>query len=381
MFLRPRRTYLNEWWKSGSGEDTPLNMERLQVAYSPLEIMDAIPLTVTPARATEMRSEVTSAPPDSTACSKCTASRTIARRAVVALRDCAIHMEASHQFAEWSAGQSQRVIKACRRLCLERRKIGHTIGLEDLARLGAKDTVDISGDPRYNQATTYPSADGINWDLFPYEDTQGPLLSPDISQIHESLPRGLEHAPSVIIPSTTGLIGKDGFNIDRWTADVPPILPVPLAPLNSAPSQIAAKQVASTQTPVLCFVDASVQVPFVDGPRISSQPLYYEHDDLARPSSEVSARNDGPYDSVQGRHQLSDTFPDIIMEDAIHTSSGTDVSSAGLSSNSSGTAASSNIESDGSGDRNGDSDMDEGSNMEGSEYENEEAIAAGYTGD
>jgi hypothetical protein len=33
-------------------------------------------------------------------------------------------MEASSQFAEWSAGQSQRVIKACRQLGLEHRKFG-----------------------------------------------------------------------------------------------------------------------------------------------------------------------------------------------------------------------------------------------------------------
>jgi hypothetical protein len=376
MFLRPRRKYIEEWWKSGSGEDTPLNMELLQVAYSPPEVIDPIPLTVTPMRATDRSSDVPSGLPGPGPCSKCNASRAIARRAVVALRDCAVHMEASRQFAEWSAGQSQRVIKACRKLCLEHRRLGHTIGLEDLARLGTKDSHETSGTPGHNQATTYPSADGINWDLFPYEDTQGPLLSPDISLIQDSLPRSPEHPLADIIPPTTQFIGEDGVNIDRWAAEVPGLVTT-----NPSPAHVVDHQVAFTQTRVPCFANASVQAPSVHGRRISDQPSYNDHAGQLRPTNGVSASDVGPSASVQAGHPLPQTLPDIIMGDDIHASSGTDISSAGLSSNSSGTVASSSIESEGASDMSGDSDMDGGSDMGEDEYDDEEGIAAAYTGD
>jgi hypothetical protein len=74
-------------------------------------------------------------------------------------------------------------------------------------------------------------------------------------------------------------------------------------------------------------------------------------------------------------------LPDIIMVEPNHTSSGTDISSAELSSNSSETVSSSSLESTGTSDMDGDSDMDGGSDMGRSEYRNKEAIAAAYMGE
>jgi hypothetical protein len=84
MFLTPRPKYLNEWWKSGSGEETPLNMELLQVAYSPPELVDPIPSTATHVRPMDPSPEVTSPLPGPQGCTQCIAPQDCA---VVALRD------------------------------------------------------------------------------------------------------------------------------------------------------------------------------------------------------------------------------------------------------------------------------------------------------
>jgi len=378
MFLRPRPKYLNEWWKSGSGEETPLNMELLQVAFSLPEMVDPIPSTATHVRPMYHSSEVTSPVTGPQACTKCLASQEIARCAVVALKDCAVHMEASSQFAEWSAGQSQQVIKACRQLCLEHWKIGRQIGLEDLTRLGTKDTPDISGAPGHNQATTYPSADGIDWNLFPYEDTQGPLLSPAISQIQESIPTPHDPPPPCDIPSTSQMMDQDGFNIDRWAAAVPREVTTPLATLNPPPSHVVSNQVDFTQPALLHFADASVQVPSLHGPHFDTHPVYHEPTELCHTRAGLPAPDHHAFASPPAGHP---TLPDIIMAQPNRTSSGTDISSAGLSSNSSGNVSSSSPESEGASDMDDDSDMDGGSDMGGSEYGNEEAIAAAYMGD
>jgi hypothetical protein len=323
MFLTPRPKYLNEWWKSGSGEETPLNMELLQVAYSPPELVDPIPSTATHVRPMHQSPEVISPLPGPQACTQCIASRDIARRAVVALRDCAVHMEASSQFAEWSAGQSQRVIKACRQLSLEHRKIGRRIGMEDLTRLGTKDGPDISGVPGHNQATTYPSADGIDWALFPYEDTQGPLLSQAESQIQESIPSAQDPPPPGDIPSTSQMIEQDGFNIDRWAAAVPGMVTTPSATLNPPPSHVVFHQVAFTQPPLLRFADASVQVPSLHGPHVITHPVHHGAAQLCRTSPEVAAVDHDVFAPPPAGHQ---TLPDIIMAEPIHRTSGTDIS-------------------------------------------------------
>jgi hypothetical protein len=88
MFLTPRPKYLNEWWTSGSGEETPLYMELLQVAYSPPDMVDPIPSTATHVRPMDLRMEVTSPLPGLQGCTQCIAYQEISRRAVVALRDC-----------------------------------------------------------------------------------------------------------------------------------------------------------------------------------------------------------------------------------------------------------------------------------------------------
>jgi hypothetical protein len=93
-------------------------MELLQVAYSLPEMVDPIPSTTTHVWPIYQSSEVTSPLPGLQACTQCIASREIVHRAVVALRNCAVYMEASSQFAEWSAGQSQWVIKVYCQLCL-----------------------------------------------------------------------------------------------------------------------------------------------------------------------------------------------------------------------------------------------------------------------
>jgi hypothetical protein len=378
MFLCPRPKYLNEWWKSGSGEETPLNMELLQVAYSPPEMVDPIPSTATHVRPMYQSSAVTSPLTGPQACTKCLASWEIARRAVVALRDCAVHMEASSQFAQWSAGQSQRVIKACRQLCLEHRKIGRQIGLEDLTRLGTKDARDISGAPAHNQATTYPSADGIDWNLFPYEDTQGPLLSPAISQRQESIPNHQDPPPPGDIPSTTQMMDQDGFNIDRWAAAVPGVVTTSLKTLNPPPPHAVSNQVDITQPALLRFADVSVQVPSLHGPHFDTHPVYHEPAELRHTRAGLPAPDHHAFASPPAGHL---TLPDIIMAQPNRTSSGTDISSAGLSSNSSGHVSSSSPESEAASDMDDESDVDGGSDMGGSEYGNEEAIAAAYTGD
>jgi hypothetical protein len=353
-------------------------MELLQVAYSPPDMVDAIPSTATHVRPMYQSSEVTSPVTGTQACTNCLASREIARRAVVALRDCAVHMEASSQFAEWSAGQSQQVIKACRQLCLEHRKIGRPIGLEDLTRLGTKDAPDISGAPGHNQATTYPSADGIDWNLFPYEDTQGPLLSPAISQIQESMPTPHSPPPPGDIPSTSQMMDSDGLNIDRWAAAVPGVVTTPLATLNPPPSHVVSNQVDFTQPALLRFADASVQVPSLHGPHFDTHPVYHEPAELRHTRAVFPATDHHAVASPPAGHP---TLPDIIMAQPTRTSSGTDISLAGLSSNSSGNVSSSRAESEGASEMEDDSDMDGRSDMGESEYGNEEAIAAAYTGD
>jgi hypothetical protein len=57
------------------------------------------------------------------------------------------------------------------------------------------------------------------------------------------------------------------------------------------------------------------------------------------------------------------TLPDTMLVKPVHTSSGTDISEAGLSSNSSGTVSSSSSESVGGSDMDGDSDMAGASDM------------------
>jgi hypothetical protein len=81
MFLCLQPKYLNEWWKSGSGEETPL-----KVAYSLPEMVDPIPSTATHVQPIYQSLEVTFSLTGLQACTKCIASWEIVCCAVVALR-------------------------------------------------------------------------------------------------------------------------------------------------------------------------------------------------------------------------------------------------------------------------------------------------------
>jgi hypothetical protein len=258
-------------------------------------------------------------------------------------------MDASHQFVEWSAGHSQWLIRACRQLCLKHRKLGHKIDLEDLARISTKDQRSPDGEPVPDHATSYPSADGIDWDLFPYEDTQGPLLSPDISRPIDPIPDLPVLPESVIMPSTEALIGEDGFHVDRWVAGVPDVLP-------------PATQLGNVIPPT--FRDTAVQVSFNSGDRLSHRPAHAE----------------GPSMHTMENPATSAT-PDIVMAVPMHSCNGTDISSAGLSVHSSEIHGSSESDVEASSDMQEGTDMEEGSDMEESDDENEDTIAAAYTGD
>ena len=117
-FLQCPETYMNDWWMAGSGEITVLNIELLQVAYSALELKHPRLPTSTPTISTNSiigGNRIAGGG----SCSTCKESRAIAHHVVVTLKYCAVHIDATHQFTEWSTGQSQCLIWACWQLCLE----------------------------------------------------------------------------------------------------------------------------------------------------------------------------------------------------------------------------------------------------------------------
>jgi hypothetical protein len=88
-----------------------------------------------------------------------------------------------------------------------------------------KDPQNPAGAPVQDHTTSHPSANSIDWDMFPYEDTQGPLLSPVISGPIDSIPDLPAKPDSVIMTTTEALIDKDGFHINCWVAGDPDVLP------------------------------------------------------------------------------------------------------------------------------------------------------------
>jgi len=196
--------------------------------------------------------------------------------------------------------------------------------------------------------TSYPSADGIDWNLFPYEDTQGPMLSPEGSRRAGKIEKHPPQNSSTSVRGNEVLIGDEGFHIDRWMAGVPGSVPEVVLDGPQPPSSSRPRS----------FLDASVQVS------PPSPPQHHRHPPVPGPSF------------ITARPEV--ITPDIVMVDGSHSRNGTVVSSTGLSELSSG------------GNHDSDSDMEEGSEVQRSsdmdlgsesEDENEEAIAASYTGD
>jgi len=224
LYLKRPPKYFQEWWTEGGGDTEPLTLEALHVAHQ-LHLVppvDAHPQHPAGAahNAPSRESLYVAAAPTAvgTPCTKCTHSVDIARRAVVALKNCRLHLEASRQFAEWSASHSQRLSLGCKFLLEEQAKLGRPIDREDLHRLGGKDYPYGSGVPLDRQTTTYPSEDGINWALYPYEDTQGPLLS-------SGAPPSIHSLADVLDQTTPAhyedCLGEEGFNIQAWSASLP----------------------------------------------------------------------------------------------------------------------------------------------------------------
>jgi hypothetical protein len=327
--LRLADEHLNEWWTEERGDIAALNMELLQVAYKAPKMMVETQVTANPMHSTISVSGLTTSRRSAGSCSQCTASAEIARRAMVALKDCALHMEASRQFAEWSTGQSQRLIQACRQLCLEQRKMGNKLGLQDLERLGGKDPTESFGGPEHDQATTYPSADGIDWALFSNEDTQGPLLSPHSSGAAEALADCSPPAPEPLY-STEGLIGQDGFNIERWAAGIPEML-IPHCPSVPIPVRLG-ENVPRHQDIILppC-VDAFVKVPSAGGRNLSHLPTLPNAGQVLLTNTQPTPKGGAPHissDSVAD--PLIQSIPEIDMADTSQSPMGANVSSGGL---------------------------------------------------
>ena len=225
LYMKRTPTYFQEWWTEGRAETEPLTLEVLHTAY-PLHCLfpdvDPHPQHSSGAaqNAPPTESSYVPGPPTtvSTPCTKCTNSLDLACRAVVALKNCRLHIEASHQFAEWSASHSQRLSLGCKFLLEEQEKLGRPIEQEDLCLLGGKDYPYGSGVPLDRQTMTYPSEDGINWVLYPYEDTQGPLLSSGAPPAIHSFADGLDQPT---LAHYEHCLDEDGFNIQAWSASLP----------------------------------------------------------------------------------------------------------------------------------------------------------------
>jgi hypothetical protein len=119
------------------------------------------------------------------------------------------------------------------------------------------------------------------------------------------------------------MIEQDGFNIARWATTVPGVVTTPLASPNPLPSHVVFNQVAFTQPALLCFADASVQLPSLHGPHVNTHPVHHGPAEVCRTSAEVLAADHNAFAPPPAGHP---TLPDIIMEDPLDTPSGTDIS-------------------------------------------------------
>ena len=127
--------------------------------------------------------------------------------------------------------------------------------------MGGKDQPPLVDNLGLNQTTSYPSADGIDWDRFPYEDTQGPLLSSGISQSENCIPNIQDTTSASVCPPTDDLVGDDGFHVYLWAAGIPDTLPsAPCPPPDPIPR---------------LFINACIQVPSTHtGGHIADVPIH-----------------------------------------------------------------------------------------------------------
>jgi hypothetical protein len=199
----------------GSGEMTALNIELLQVAYAALDLTHAPAAMSNPTMSTDfsgVKSQLRGPP-----CPRCTESKASARRAGVALKDCC-----SHGCLPPVCGMERRSLPTANSSMSATLPPAQEAWSQDSP---PKNQRRPNGEPVSDHATSYPSADGIDWDPCPYEDTQGPLLAPYISRPIDSIPNLPALPESVIMPPTEGVIREDGFHVDRWIAGVPEVLP------------------------------------------------------------------------------------------------------------------------------------------------------------
>ncbi|KIM35994.1 hypothetical protein M413DRAFT_32037 [Hebeloma cylindrosporum] len=220
--------FINEWWTEGSDQKEALTMELLHtLCHQPPDLLQDKP----PAPR-EPQPNVRNNSTKAQQCPNCVKSLGIARRASTALKECLVQQEAFRQFAEWSAAESQRFSLGCKFLYEQARTLGRKVELEDLVKW-APEPSPLPSSMTDPEQTTYPSEEGIDWDQYPYEDTQGPLLSADPSQGEQGDPETF----SAVVPApdrpSEDHIGEDGFIISRWSEMVAAPAPA-LAPGRSS---------------------------------------------------------------------------------------------------------------------------------------------------
>ncbi|KDR66958.1 hypothetical protein GALMADRAFT_147597 [Galerina marginata CBS 339.88] len=79
--------------------------------------------------------------------------------------------------------------------------------------------------PSRPNSMDYPQADGINWEMFPCEDSQGPLLSNPSESVHwETIDHPPNHSAATAVPYNMPvdimLLDTGGFDVGLWAVSV-----------------------------------------------------------------------------------------------------------------------------------------------------------------